>query len=176
MADKMEFFETIKKRHTYRGKFKDTEIPTEDLNEILDAGIKAPSGLNSQSTSFLVLTDKNARAKINHILGKETTATAPVIILVLTSPAPTSNGISFELEDYGAATENLLLAITAKGYASVWMDGVLKFNDKAARIREEFNIPESLNIRAVLPVGVPENETKQKEKKPFSERVFFDHL
>lgn len=172
----MDFFEAVEKRHSYRGKFKDTKIPMEDLEQILDAGRRAPTGLNFQPISFLVITDDDARLKINSILEKETTATAPVIILILTSPEKTSNGLSFELEDYGAATENLLLAITAKGYASVWMDGVLKFDNKAQRIKDAFNIPENLNLRAVLPVGVPETEAVQKEKKPFEQCVFFNEI
>lgn len=170
----MDFFDVIKKRGTYRGKFEDTQIPKEDLIEILDAGIRAPSGLNFQPISFLVVTEQESKAKVDAILNKETTATAPAIILVLTSPEKTSNGISFELEDYGAAVENVLLAITAKGYASVWMDGVLKFENKAERIKEALDIPGELNLRAVLPVGVPQSEVIQKEKKPFSERVFFN--
>lgn len=172
----MEFFEVIKKRHTYRGKFKDTKIPMEDLREMLDAGIRAASGLNFQPVSFLVITEPEAKKKIDDILKRDTTATAPVIILVLTSPEPTSNGISFETIDYGAATENLLLAITAKGYASVWMDGVLRFENRAQKIKDAFDIPENLNLQAVLPVGVPETEGTQKEKKPFEERVFFNKM
>lgn len=172
----MEFFEVIKKRHSYRGKFKDTEIPMDDLKEMLDAGTRAATGLNFQPVSFLVITEKDAKKKVDDILNKETTATAPVIILVLTSPEPTSNGLSFEAIDYGAATENLLLAITAKGYASVWMDGVLKFENRGQRIKDAFNIPDSLNLQAVLPVGIPETEGTQKEKKPFEERVFFNKM
>lgn len=170
----MDFFDVIKKRGTYRGEFKNTEIPKEDLIEILDAGIRAPSGLNFQPVNFLVVTEPEQKSKVDKILNKETTKTAPAIILVLTSSEKTSNGLSFEIEDYGAAVENVLLAITAKGYASVWMDGVLKFENKAERIKDVLDIPADFTLRAVLPVGVPQGKVTQKEKKPFNERVFFN--
>jgi len=35
--------------------------------------------------------------------------------------------LEFEIEDYAASTENIMLAITAMGYSGVWMDGMMKF-------------------------------------------------
>lgn len=42
----MEFFDVVKSRGSYRGEFLPVEVTEEDLNQILDAGIRAPSGYN----------------------------------------------------------------------------------------------------------------------------------
>ena len=53
----MEFFETVQKRHSYRGAFWDKPIPDADIRRILQAGISAPSGYNAQTTRFAVVTE-----------------------------------------------------------------------------------------------------------------------
>lgn len=57
----MDFFKTVNKRGSYRSKFKDIAIPDEDIRKILGAALKAPSGYNLQSTSFVVVTDEKLR-------------------------------------------------------------------------------------------------------------------
>ena len=50
----MELFEAINNRHSYRGKYKDTPVPREDLKRIMQAGLDAPSGCNKQTTILCV--------------------------------------------------------------------------------------------------------------------------
>lgn len=42
----MEFFEAVRKRSSYRSTFAELPVPREDIIKILEAGIRAPSGLN----------------------------------------------------------------------------------------------------------------------------------
>jgi nitroreductase len=170
----MDFFEVIDKRHSYRGEFKDIEVPEEDIKKILLAGIKAPSGYNLQTTTFVVVTDENLRKSIAEILPTEGTKTAPMIIVVLTEKVGAHYGLSFEIEDYGASTENVMLAITALGYASVWIDGMTKLEGREPKIAKLLNVPDGKTVRAILPVGVPVSEGVQKEKKAFEERVTYN--
>ncbi len=53
----MELFEAIKGRKSIR-RFKQTPVPDEDINKILDAGRWAPSANNTQPWSFLVIRDR----------------------------------------------------------------------------------------------------------------------
>ena len=69
----------------------------------------------------------------------------------------------------------MLLAITALGYASVWLDGVLRFNNVAERIRQLLGVPQGKTVRILLPVGVPTQSVQQKEKLPFDQRAWFNH-
>ena len=71
----MDFFETVNKRGSYRSKFKDIAIPDEDLRKVLGAALKAPSGYNLQSTSFVVVTDEKLRKQIAELMPSEATET-----------------------------------------------------------------------------------------------------
>lgn len=170
----MDFFEVIRKRHSYRGAFQPLPIPDEDIHEIMDAGVRAPSGYNRQTTSFIVVTDEELRKKLAELVPTPALKTAPVIVIPLSQHIVTHENLAFEIEDYSASVENIMLAITAKGYAGVWMDGAVKLNGVRERIVELLHVPEDQTVRAIIPMGIPEEEWDQKEKKAFEERVHFN--
>ena len=64
----MEFFDVIKNRGSYRGEFEKADIPQEDLRRILDAGIRAPSGYNLQTTTFYAVTNETLRHALAAIM------------------------------------------------------------------------------------------------------------
>ena len=162
----MELFEAIRCRGSYRDEFKPDPIPEEDLHRILDAGIRAPSGYNLQTTSFYAVKE------LAEVFPTKATKTAPAI-LVLTSRRIYAGAqkFQFEVEDYAAAAENLLLALTALGYAGVWMDGMMRYEGNADLVRAILHIPEEETIRTIIPFGKPVHPVTQKEKKPFAERA-----
>jgi nitroreductase len=83
-------------------------------------------------------------------------------------------GISFAAEDCAAAVENMLLAVTALGYAAVWLDGVLRTDDRAAKVGRVLGVPAGRTVRIVLPIGVPVEPICQREKLPFAQRAWFN--
>lgn len=172
----MELFEAISKRYSHRTAFTDAPVPDEDVRKILTAGIQAPSGMNCQTTSFVVVTDPDLRAQISGVLSSPATKTAPVILVVLTEHFVTPSGQPFEIEDYAAAVENILLASTALGYATVWMDGMTKADKVNTEIRKILNVPEGKTVRTILPLGVPAEVGAQKDRKPFEERVSYNRF
>lgn len=191
----MDFFDVVKNRGSYRGEFKKGEIPKDDLLKILDAGIRAPSGGNLQSTSFYAVTDYNIRSKLAEIFPTPTVKTAPVILVVTSKVIPYGENVEmqFEIEDYAAAVENILLAITALGYAGVWMDGMMrsggrnegkslgyagvwvdemmKSETKSEQVHKLLQISQDETARTIIPFGIPIDMVVQKEKKPLSERA-----
>ena len=169
----MEFFDTIRKRGSYRAEFDQVEIPKEDLKEIVEAGVLAPSGYNHQTTSFLVVVDAQLRQELAKIAPTPAMKTAAAIIVPLSEYWQAENGLSFEIEDYACAVENVMLAITAKGYAGVWMDGQMKLDNGSERVAELLHVEEGKHVRAMIPVGKPLQQVVQREKKPLQERVRF---
>ncbi len=172
----MDVFDAIQRRHSYRGEFRDTPVPREDLVRIVEAGVRAPSGMNLQTTSFVIVDDAEVLAGIAEISGNKVIAGARALIACVGQEVPMRPGsdLSFEVEDCAAATENMLLAITALGYATVWIDGMLRREDRAARIGELLGVPSDRTVRIVLPIGVPAEECAQKEKKALAERAHFN--
>ena len=174
----MDFFETVEKRASYRGAFEDREVPEEDIRKIVTAGLRAPSGYNFQTTSFLVVRDAALRAQLAALLPTPATKTAPVMLVAVSgqkiNEAKGAAHFAFDTEDYAAAVENIMLAITALGYAGVWMDGMSRMDDKDRQIAALLHVPEGKRVRTVIPFGVPVKEPVQREKKPFEERVCWD--
>lgn len=170
----MELFEAIGKRHSYRGPFTDAPVPEADLKKIVRAGIQAPSGKNEQTTSFVILNDPAIVRQAAEIINRPVCQTARAMIVCVTDPRPTFYGHSFHAEDCAAAVENMLLAITALGYATVWLDGVLRLEDVAERLAALLGVPTGKIVRIVLPLGVPAETVAQKEKLPFDQRAWFN--
>jgi nitroreductase len=173
----MDVFEAIDARHSYRAGFMARPVPREDLLRIVSAGIKAPSGYNGQSTSFVIVDDPALISAIADEMGSDIVRGAPAAIVCVMDPGATRDRkYAFGVEDYSAAAENMLLAVTALGYASVWIDGVLKEGDLAARVGRILGVPRDRQVRVVLPIGVPGEKWAQKEKKPLSQRAWFNRF
>ena len=170
----MDFFEAVEKRYSFRGEYKNTAVSEADMRKIIDAGIRAPSGRNAQSTSFIAVTDKATLKKIAAVIDKPCVKTAPLIIAVITEKIEVFEGRAFEIEDYGAAVENMLLAATALGYASLWLDGYTRMGTNSRLLAEILEVPPRFTVRTVLPVGIPAEEGTQRERKSFEERVYFE--
>ncbi|QZY56054.1 nitroreductase family protein [Crassaminicella profunda] len=167
----MEFFEVINKRHMYRGNFESTKVEKKDIELMLGAALKSPQAVNEPTTSYVVVTDKTLINKIGALLPMNGTSTAPLIIVVLSEEVITEKGGSYEIENYIAATENLMLAITALGYSTVWTDGITRIPAINNGVREILNVPKKFKIRAILPVGRELEKTFQKPKPFYEQRV-----
>jgi nitroreductase len=167
----MDLFEAIQKRYSYRGEFTDAAVPRNDLEKIVQTGIQAPSGCNEQVASFVIIDDQELLAQIARIVGKPVCATAKAMIVCVADPRAVHNGNSFAAEDCAASVENMLLAITALGYATVWLDGTLRVENRAERIGELLGVPANNVVRILLPIGVPSQPGAQREKLPFTQRA-----
>lgn len=171
-----DFFDVVHVRRSYRLSFEDAPVAPDDLRAILEAGLAAPSGKNQQTTSFVVVDDPDLLAKIRPLFPAKAMQQAPVLIacLIDADPAPVFHEYSFQLEDCAAAVENMLLAVTALGYASVWVDGALRLEGRAEKIAGWLGVPAGKVVQVILPVGRPAEGVTAPEKKPLEARVFFN--
>ncbi len=167
----MDLFDAMTARHSYRGAFTDAPVPREDLTRIVQAGCDAPSGCNAQTTEFVIVDDPALLGQIAELLDKPVVRTAKAIIACVVEPREVFHGVSFEKEDCAAAVENILLAVTALGYATVWLDGMLRQLDRAERIGALLGVPAGKRVQVLLPLGVPADPVEGPEKKPFAERA-----
>lgn len=170
----MDLFEAIERRYSYRGDFTTDPVPREDLEKIVQAGIRAPSALNEQVTSLVIVDDPELLGQIAAITEKSVCNTARAMIVCVIDPRPVFDGLSFATEDCAACVENMLLAVAALGYATVWLDGVLRRKNRTARIAQLLGVPEGKQVRILLPLGVAAEPGRQKEKLPFPQRAWFN--
>lgn len=169
----MDCLEAIRTRHSYRGAFKPDPVSVADREAILAAAAAAPSGCNKEFTQFVWIDAPEVRAAIAEHVDGPATRTAPALLVVVGDPAPAYRGTSFELADTAACVMNAWLAMTALGYATVWLDGQLR-GGADAKIAELLGLPAPLVARILLPVGRPEAEIKPPPKKPLAERVHYN--
>ncbi len=173
----MDLFETITKRHSYRAGFKATPIARPDLRKLVQAGLDAPSGKNGQTTSFVIVDDPALIARIApmHTASKAfQQARAYIACVIDKTPEAIYEGMSFQVEDCAAAVENMLLAITALGYASVWIDGWLRVDNRNTKIGDLLGVPKDKIVRILLPIGIPSEAYPSPAKKPFAQRAWFN--
>lgn len=171
----MDLFTAIAARYSYRGTYADEPVSTADLEKIVESAIHAPTACNAQSCSFVIVTDPELLKGISRLFDNRPFAhTAKAFIAVVADEMPVYRDTSFYLEDCAAAAENMLLAITALGYASVWLDGVLRVESVAETLNKMLHIPAPKHVQILLPIGVPAEPGTPMPKKAFAERAFFN--
>jgi nitroreductase len=151
----MDIFEVIYKRRSVR-EFTGESIPKADLMKIVDAGRWAPSGYNRQPWDFVVITDQKT---INILkIASKWMENAGAIIAVILDPGSSK----FWLEDGSAAIENILLACTALGYGSCWLQGYTEPREN--EFKKLLQVPDDKRLLTLIPIGVtlkwPEGEKK----------------
>ena len=162
----MELFEAIEQRASVR-QLRPIDVPVGDLARILDAGRRAPSGMNLQPYELILIRDGGTLEKLAE--AQSCIADVSVAIALVADPAKSK----YWLEDVAATTENMLLAITALGYATVWIEGTLLRAE--AQHKQTLGVPDNLRLMVVLPIGAAAEPTSQGSKRPLSEIVHWEH-
>lgn len=171
----MNALEAILARRSYRGEYEPTPVPREHLTAILEAGLAAPSGCNKQTTSLIAVDDPAVLKKLLSVMRPPVGETAPAAICVLTRRIVAYRDRCYAVQDYSAAIENMLLAITALGYQSCWYEGHITDEDRLGdQMARALGVPEEYELVCFLPVGVAKTQPTPPRKKPFGERAWFN--
>lgn len=171
----MNVIDVIHNRHSYRGKYKDTPVPRENLIKIMKAGLEAPSGCNKQTTSLIAIDDPIVLKKLHSVIDPPVGETAPAAICVLTQRINAYRDKCFAIQDYSAAIQNMLLTIVALGYQSCWYEGHITDDDKIGeKMAQILNVPADYELVCFLPVGIAVGDPVLPRKKAFEERAWFN--
>ena len=115
-------------------KYKSDPVPKELIDQIIAAGLQAPSGLNKQAPIILAVTNKEIRDKLSADNMKrdpfhraDPFYGAPVVLVVLADKSAHTY-----LYDGSLVMENMLLAAHALGLGACWIH----------RAKETFELPE----------------------------------
>ena len=171
----MNIIECILNRHSYRGNYKKDPIPREHLQLIMEAGLAAPSGCNKQTVSLIAVDNPETLHKLHSVINPPVGETAPAMICVLSQRIIAYDDRCFATQDYAAAIENMLLAITTLGYQSCWYEGHITDKDRICdKMAAILNVPEEYELVCFLPVGIAESVPLLPKKKPFEDRAWFN--
>ncbi|NLV91906.1 MAG: nitroreductase [Firmicutes bacterium] len=165
----MSFLELTKKRYAVRS-YKDKPVEREKLLQILEAARNAPSAANRQPWHFIVVTEEELRNRLGEAYPRDWFRKAPVVIV-----ACGDHSVSWKREDgkdhcdvdLGIAVEHIALAASDLGLGTCW---VCAFDAK--RCHEILELPDNLEVIALLPLGYPaEERVPEKKRKSLDEIV-----
>jgi nitroreductase len=173
----MDIFTVFEERYSHKEGFLPDAVPLADIERIAKAGLSAPSGVNRQSVRLIILPNRDAIDPVCAVAPTIGLQTAPAAIAVLTDKTVTpDDAMNFEKEDYSAAVENMLLAATALGYASLWLDSPFFDSEKEKKARTVLCASDKERLWAVLPIGKPDGKGSRREKLPFEKRVSYGKM
>ena len=167
------FFKVIEKRRSIR-KFKQYDIPDDDLEKMLEAARLAPSANNSQPWRFIVVKDQKMKELLARPSPQAFIADANAIIVVLgdtsVSCCPRA---TWTTRDPMIATEHLVLAATALGYGACWIANYeSRPREWVDEVKRVLKIPEHLRIIVLVAIGVPDEKPSPKQRKSLQETCF----
>lgn len=168
MVTRMDALEAIRRRRSVR-RFKPDPIPKELVEQLVDAGRWAPSGMNTQPWEFVAVTNPETRRKIADITdyGKFI-AQAPLCLAVFCKDT------KYYLEDGCAAVENILIAATALGLGSCWVAGDKK--RYVEDIRELLAVPRGYRLVALIAIGYPLDEPGERRRRDLKEILHYERF
>ncbi len=170
----MDFLELAKNRYSCRS-FLDKKIEQEKIDKILEAARLAPTGKNSQSQRILILTEKEDLEKLNGCTPFGWNAPLVFIICYDKNECWKRRFDNFDggSQDICIVTTHMMLEVTDLGLGSTWIGA---FSPEKAR--SIYNIPEHLEVAAILPVGYPSAEAHpsklHEDRKPVEEIAFYN--
>ncbi len=171
----MELSEAIKKRRSVRG-FNNIPVEFDKITEILTAGLYAPSSGNLQNWQFIVVTDKEKIRKLpDYCAGQEWISQAPVVIIVCAETEEIKHRFGkrgtnlYSIQNTALAIQNILLTAEQLELSVGWI-GAFDEQD----IKKLFDIPDSIDVHAILGIGYSDYEPPEKIVLPLERKIFFN--
>lgn len=136
------------------------EIQREDLQQILQAAIYAPSGMNKQTWQFTAITNKKKIQQLAKLVEKYLNRPGynfyNPAALILTSNLRDSQ---WAKEDNACALENIFLAAHSLGIQSVWINQLQTIGDEleVRAYLKEIGIPDEHLIYGIAALGYGES-------------------
>lgn len=172
----MDFLELAKKRYSVR-KYKDTPVEEEKLAIILESARVAPTGKNAQPVKLIVVREKE---NLDKLAKAANFYSAPVVIIVCCDTTKSwvrsFDGKNISDIDASILTTHMMLQATELGLGSLWM---CRFEKEI--IKQEFGIPENVDVVNLLAVGYADDEPKSpdrhdKMREPIGELVSYENF
>ena len=138
--------ENLKNRRSIR-RYKPDQVSEELLDAVLEAGLYAASGMNTQNTVMVAVRDKKTRDLLSRmnaeVMGTQNDPFygAPCVIVVLVDPERYTC-----VEDGALVTGNLMQAAFDAGLGSCWIHRAQQMFDSAQgkALLREWGLPETL--------------------------------
>jgi len=152
----METMDAIFTRRSIR-KYLPEPVSRDMIDNILKAGMSAPSAGDEQPWHFIIIDRRDLLEKISemHHYAKMLKDAPAALLICADQNVPKFK--DFWVQDCSAASENMLLAAHDLGLGAVWI-GVYPAEKLVTGIRELFKIPEHVTPFSAIAIGYPAEE------------------
>ena len=145
----MDILKAIKTRRSIRH-YKALPIPDNIINDIIEAGIWAPSGLNNQPWRFIFIRSHNKKEQLAQYTSYSRIIKESQVCICVYYHIPSGYNRDKDIMGIGACIQNMLLAAHAKGLGAVWLGQILNQKDKVSTLCELNN---DYELMAVIALG-----------------------
>jgi nitroreductase len=137
-------------------KFEEREVPAAMLQDLLEAGMAAPSAVAKDPWHFIVLRERAELIRLAEILphGQMLRQAGAAFVVCGDINQAHDRQESYLLQDLSAATENILLAANALGLGTCWL-GVHPRPERMEGIRKLYQLPENIIPMCSIAIGWP---------------------
>jgi nitroreductase len=135
-------------------KYTDKLIPEDYIQQILKAGMAAPSAGNEQPWHFIVINDRNVMNEITKIHPYSQMLKEASHAIVVCGDLSLQKFEGYWVQDCSAAMENMLLMAQELGLGSVWL-GVYPMEDRVKSLKELLVLPECVTPLSIMSIGYP---------------------
>ncbi len=149
----MDAIEAILSRRSIR-RYTPQAVSEQLIKELLEAAMSAPSAGNEQPWHFVVIKERGILDEIPkyHPYSQMVREASVAILVCCDLRLDRCDGMW--VQDCSAATENLLIAVQAKGLGAVWL-GVHPREERVTGLRKLLGIPEHVVPFSLIPIGYP---------------------
>ena len=152
----MDFLKLASERYSVR-KFKKDKLDKDTINKILESAHVAPTGCNYQPFRILVLESDEAMKSLKNCTKYDFDAPLAMVVCWCKDKSwiRSYDGEISAPVDADIVTTHMMLMGYSLGVGSCW---VMSFDPQ--KLKEEYNIPDYCEPRAILVMGYPSDESK----------------
>jgi len=159
-------------------KFTDADVLEEDIQKIIEIGLKAPSAGNRQPWRIVIVKEAGTIQKLADASHGQNVVSSSKVLLAIFAVADESSerygdrGANlYSIQDTAALTTYLLLGVHFIGYGACWVGA---FDEKS--VSKILNAPTGFRPVALIPIGSPEIKPPFRPRRNLSEVVIQEHF
>jgi nitroreductase len=136
----------------------DREVGDDMIQDLLEAGMAAPSAVARDPWHFIVLRKRETLNALADVLphGRMLRQAAAAFVVCGDVNQAHDQQESYMLQDLSAAVENILLAANVLGLGTCWL-GVHPRQERIADIRKLFDLPDNITPMCGISIGWPKD-------------------
>ena len=168
----VKIMEAILSRRSIR-KYTNQSVPEQTIKELLEAAMSAPSAGNQQPWQFVVIKERKILDEIPKFHPFSQMLREAQLAILVCGDLELEKNKGYWVQDCSAATENILIAATAKGLGAVWL-GIYPREKRVAGVKKLLGLPQHIIPLSLISIGYPA-EQKPPANRYDSSRIHYNH-